>query len=87
MANQRALNIINILSIICGVWFVALGWMWAWLINVIFVFPFAIIGFILWLFGRKAQNRKLNKTAGWLLVVGAAISIATLVAWAIVANF
>lgn len=83
MANQRTLNIINIFAIICGIWFVAFGWVWAWLANVIFVFPFAILGLILWLVGRKAEKKILSKVAGWLLVAGTVLSVGTLLAWII----
>ena len=83
MASQRTLNILNILAIICGLWYVAFGWVWAWLINVLFVFPFAIAGVFLWWAGRKAEKKELNKVAGWLLVVGTVASIAMLVYWII----
>jgi hypothetical protein len=44
--DRKKLNF-NILALICSIWFLLLGWYWAWLINVIFVFPLAIVGFIL----------------------------------------
>lgn len=83
MASQRTLNIFNIISIICGLWYVLLGWMWAWLFNVFFVFPFAIAGFILWWFGRKAEKKILSKVAAWLLVVGTTASVGMLLYWQI----
>lgn len=81
MANQRALNIINIFSIICGAWFILGGWVWVYLFNVIFVFPIALLGFGLWLYGRRAANIKLNRVAGWLLLIGLILSFGFLMAW------
>jgi hypothetical protein len=78
MASQRTFNILNILSIICSVWYIAFGWVWAWLVNVFLVFPFALIGLILWLFGRKAENKKLSKAAGIMLLIGTVTSFGTL---------
>jgi len=78
MASQRTYNVLNILSILCATWYIAFGWFWAWLANIIFVFPFAIIGLVLWFFGRKAENKKLSKAAGIMLIIGTVTSFGAL---------
>lgn len=83
MPGQRTYNIINIISIACAAWYIAFGWVWAWLANVIFVFPIALLGLVLWIIGRKAINKKLNKIAGIMLIIGTVTSFgAILYYWA-----
>ena len=83
MPSQRTSNILNILAIICATWYIVFGWVWAWYINVMFVFPFAIIGFFLWLAGRKAERKGLSRTAGIMLIVGTATSFGALLFYAV----
>ena len=83
MAGERSLNVLNILSILCGLWYIAFGWVWTYFANVLIVFPFAIIGFFLWRYGRKAERKVLNRIAGWLLVTGTVTSFGMLLYWLI----
>jgi len=69
----------NILAILCGAWFLLAGWVWVYLVNVIIVFPFAIIGFFLWRAGRAAERKILNRVAGGLLAGGLLVSLVSLV--------
>lgn len=78
MASQRTYTVLNIISIICAAWYILCGWMWWWYMNIVFVFPFAIISFILWLIGRKAEKKGLNKTAGIMLIIGTVTSFGVL---------
>jgi len=78
MTIDKKKLIYNILALICSVWFLLLGWFWAWLINVIFVFPVAIIGFILWRLGRGSTKPLLNRMVGWLLLAGLAATLGAL---------
>ena len=72
-------TVCNILAIICGLWFLFAGWVWVYLVNLVIVFPFAIIGFFLWRAGRSAERKLLNRVAGWLLVGGLLVSLVSLV--------
>jgi len=81
MTNDRKKLIFNIIALICGIWFLLLGWFWAWLINVIFVFPVAIVGFILWRLGRGSS--KLNRIVGWLLLAGLVTTLGSLLLFAL----
>lgn len=47
MKTEARLRTYTILSLIFGLWFLALGWLWVYLFNVVFVFPLALIGFVL----------------------------------------
>ncbi len=78
MTNDRKKLIFNIIALICGIWFLLLGWFWAWLINVIFVFPMAIVGFILWRLGRGSSKPLLNTIVGWLLLAGLITALGSL---------
>jgi hypothetical protein len=78
MTIDRKKLIFNILALICSIWFLLLGWYWGWLINVIFVFPFAIVGFIFWRLGRGSTKPKLNRIVGWLLSAGLVTTLGSL---------
>lgn len=75
MRSQRSYNILNSIAILCGAWHIMLGWLWWWYLNVIFVFPVAILGAILWYLGRKADRKILNTIAGVMLLIGTAFSL------------
>ena len=76
--TERQLMVYNVLALLCGVWFMLLGWVWTYYINLFFVFPFAIAGFFLWRLGRP-HNSFLNKIAGATLLAGFICSIASLI--------
>jgi len=78
MTIERKKLIFNILALICSIWFLLLGWFWAWLINVIIVFPFAVIGFFLWRLGRGSTKPLLSRIVGWLLIAGLATTLGSL---------
>ena len=68
----------NVLALLCGVWFMLLGWVWTYYINLVFVFPFAIVGFFLWRMCRQSKSF-LNKIAGATLLAGLISSIGALI--------
>lgn len=78
MTIERRKLIFNILALICGIWFLLLGWFWAWLVNVIFVFPVAIVGFFLWRAGRGSAKPLLNRIVGWLMIAGLVATLGSL---------
>ncbi|HCW07172.1 MAG TPA: hypothetical protein DGG95_07395 [Cytophagales bacterium] len=77
---KNRFTVYNVIAILCGIWFLAFGWVWAWYANVFIAYPFAILGFFMWLAGRKAENKTLNKIAGYILLVGLVVSLGFLVA-------
>lgn len=79
MTKESRLQIYNVLAFLCSIWFLLLGWLWVYWLNVIIVFPFAILGFLFWRGGRHAEVKLLNKITGWILVAGLVSSIAFLV--------
>jgi hypothetical protein len=70
--------IFNLLALLCGIWFVLLGWAWVYWFNVVFVFPVGIIGVVLWQKGRHSEHYVLNRIAGGLLILGLLSSLGTL---------
>ena len=66
---------LNIVALICGIWFVLAGWLWVYFFNLIFVFPVALIGSICWYKGRNSGKKILNRVAGATLVLGHIISV------------
>jgi hypothetical protein len=87
MPSQRTYTVINIFSIVCATWYIAFGWVWVWLANVIFVFPIALLGLVLWFIGRKAINKKLNKIAGIMLITGTATSFGVALYYLAIGNW
>lgn len=79
MMTERRLFVFNIIALLCAIWFLLLGWMWVYYVNIIFVFPFAILGFFLWRKGRAAEKKILNTVVGWLLFAGLVTSLSILV--------
>lgn len=80
MTTNTKFLMYNILALICVLWFLLVGWYWGHWFNVIFVFPFAILGFFLWRKGRGAEKKILNQIVGWMLWAGAVSSIGFLIA-------
>lgn len=87
MASQRTYTILNIISILCAAWYIFFGWMWWWYMNLFFVFPFAILGFVLWIFGRKAENKGLSKAAGIMLILGTVTSFGAIFYFKLIGNW
>ena len=75
MTKERRLQIYNVLAFLCSIWFLLLGWLWTYWLNVVIVFPFAILGFFFWRAGRGADIKLLNKITGWILVAGLVSSV------------
>jgi len=75
----------NYVALLCALWFLIVGSIWTYYINIVVGYPVAILGFFLWRRGRTAENKKLNRVVGWLLMAGLILSIGILVAL-IVAN-
>ena len=80
MASEKRFLTYNLLALLCATWFLLLGWAWFFYFNVVFVFPFAIIGFFLWRNGRRAERKLLNKIVGWMLLAGLVSSAGYLIA-------
>ena len=79
MKEEKKALFLNLGAVVCGVWFLLTGWMWPYLVNLVFSYPVAIIGFFLWYFGRKiAPGKRLNLAAISLLAAGFIGSIGAL---------
>lgn len=78
MTRQNLLTVSNIMSLLCGIWFLLLGWFWAYMASLFVAWPIGIIGLLLWLPGRNEDTR-LNKIAGYVLLAGAVTSIVSFV--------
>jgi hypothetical protein len=70
---------ISVLALLCSLWFLALGWAWVYFINIVFVFPIAILGFILWRKSNKEKTTLLNRITGIILLTALATSLGSLV--------
>ena len=80
MTTEKRYLIYNVFALICAIWFLLVGWAWIYWLNVVFVFPFAIVGFFLWRAGRGAEKKLLNKIVGWMLWAGVVSSVGFLIA-------
>jgi H+/Cl- antiporter ClcA len=67
---------LNMIALICAVWFLPMGSFWTYLGNLIVGYPVGIIGWVLWRNARKLDaDSKLNKVVMWLLVAGLVCSV------------
>jgi hypothetical protein len=67
-----------LLALACAIWFLLTGWLWAYLANLFIAYPVAVLGFYFWRKGKGVSENRLNKIAGWLLIVGLIVSVASL---------
>lgn len=79
MITEKRLSTYNKIALWCAIWFLLFGWFWTFFINILLVYPFAIIGLILWRKGRAAEKKRLNKIVGWMLLAGIIISVGCLI--------
>jgi hypothetical protein len=76
MAALRHAKTLNILAIVCGIWFLLSSWMWFYLANVFFSFPAGILGLICWYFGKNDESSKaLNRLALRIIIAGIIVAI------------
>jgi hypothetical protein len=77
--NEKNIFRDNLISIICGIFFLLTGWIWTYGMNLFTAYPFGIAGLIFWLKGRTPERKNsLNNTALTLLILGAAVSLSSL---------
>ena len=81
--SEKRFMYYNVIGLLCAIWFLLFGWVWVYFANLIFVFPFAILGFFLWRKGRGAENKILNKVVGWMLLAGLVSSVGALIAFSL----
>jgi 4-hydroxybenzoate polyprenyltransferase len=75
LKNKKA-RILYIISLACGIWFLAFGWAWTYLGNLIIAYPFGLIGFLLWLYAKKLDPEdRYNRICIRLLLTGLFLSI------------
>jgi hypothetical protein len=78
MSNEKP-QARRVLALICAIWFVLTGWMWLYAANILFSYPFAILGFFLWKNAEKAEpHTRLNRVTIWMLGIGLFLSIGSL---------
>ncbi len=77
-ADKKAL-ILHVAALVCAVWFLLTGWFWAYLVNIVFSYPVALLGLVLWYFGRRADPAsRLGRVVIWLLAIGLVVSIGSI---------
>lgn len=79
MERQTVTKIFNIFSIVCGVWFTCTSWFWTWFVNLFISLPVAIIGMIIWYFGKRDGVNPLNRIALITHVIGLVVAIVSLI--------
>lgn len=79
MNKERKARILYIISLVCGIWFLAFGWIWTYLANLILAYPFGLIGFLLWLYAKKLNSEdRYNRICIRLLLTALFLSIFSL---------
>lgn len=68
----------NILSIGCGLWFLAFGMIWVYWINLLLAYPVGLLGLYFWKKANTIQGGILNRIALSILVTGLLASVGIL---------
>lgn len=80
MEAKSTAKLYYLFAIICGTWFLATGWLWVYYFCLIFSYPVALLGLLLWSRGRKINpGSKANPIAMWLLIAGLTTSLISFV--------
>ena len=79
MPPESKASVYNVIGLVCAIWFLLTGWIWAYLICVVVSYPFAIIALFLCRAGKKlAPGATLNRIAWGVLIAGSVLSITAL---------
>ena len=63
-------------ALVCAVWFALTGWVWTYLFNIFFSYPFGALALLLYFFEKKKNPQNdLNKWTAVVLAVGWLASI------------
>jgi hypothetical protein len=68
----------NIISIICGTWFLFFGMIWTYWISLIIAYPVGLLGLYFWKKANAIQGNILNRVALSILITGLIASIGIL---------
>jgi hypothetical protein len=68
----------SIIALVCSLWFLLLGWMWVYFFNVIFAFPIAILGVVLWRSGKATSATLIHKITGIIFLIGSLACVGSL---------
>ena len=64
------------LALLFAGWFALTSWIWAWMLNIFFSYPFGLVALLLYFIGRKTTpGNRLNKVVLILLGAGWGSSI------------
>ena len=74
-APSRLPFVLNILSLLCAIWFCIYGVVWTYLIALVMAYPVGLLGLVLHLYARKVGGAsRLNRAVRSLYLVGLVLS-------------
>lgn len=65
--KTRTNDILFIIAIIFALWFVAVGWVWVYYVNIIYAMPFGIAALLIWFKLKKAARKETKSFRLYLL--------------------
>lgn len=74
MRKEKIGLIFQLISLICGIWFLLTGWIWTFLIAAFISYPVTILGLLFWGLGCRFTD-KLSKPILTLYFTGLTISL------------
>ena len=73
--SSRLPFVLNILSLLCAIWFCIYGVVWVYLIALVMAYPVGLLGWVLHLYARKVGGvSRLNRAVRSLYLVGLVLS-------------
>jgi|GEM_PF-951436 len=79
MNTVQRINLYNILSIVCGIWFALTSWVWLYYANLFLSLPIGLVGLFFWNKSRQLDPGNLaNRIALILYIVGFVLGLGAL---------
>lgn len=77
--TDKTARTINILALICAIWFLITGAMWVYLAALFIAYPVGLAGAIMWYKARKTGKfAKLNRATMWVYIIGLLLSLGSI---------
>jgi hypothetical protein len=71
---------LNVLALLCSLWFLLMGGIWAYGLPLLLAYPAAIVGLFLRSAAKKRDpSSKLNRVVHWVFILGLVVSLVSLI--------
>jgi hypothetical protein len=71
---------IDIIALLCALWFLLTSWIWIYYVNTVISFPIGLIAFWFWNSGKQERRGDaVRKITSIVLILGALVSVGALI--------